>query len=377
MKHVAFVTAYPVHGNHGMLSVNIAARDIINRIAPEWTCTYFCIETDYSLCFPHFGGFHYEQLVAPESQLKNYDIVFFWGDFLQCETYLLDVANRLQKREQTTYQKALDRCFKCLLFENTSPELLQKTVLFGGSTFPNAGYKAPKSDRYKNAARNLLASSLLVMPRDVFTYDYFASLVPYRAKNGDLTPSLDPAFFLDSNLACSQPPKKDHILIALSRSFASKGFVLKRKHANSSRIINYLSNVFQLPTRKSGWRTNPWNVEHFEHTLAELQDAKFVITDTYHCAINSWLRGTPAVLLTERHASFSSPTSSLKLILLANSINATPFLLTLSRKAKTNIEAAHAIHLALKTDAPYDTLDTIIAKKDHAIEKLYNVCVNK
>ncbi len=293
---IAFICAFNGNQNTGMVSVDAAIPSLIGRLPEEARpqVRLFCTELAQTFGdIPGWGRVDYALLDKPIKQLAGFDRIVFWGDFLHAKRYhVLDHRLR-QIRAGLTAEEAKESGYRRLLLEDAPDEMLQRVVVFGGSMFHNRLMEEDK--RYAAAIGRLFRHAALVQMRDPVSAALVQRLSGFTRSD---TQGMDCAFLLDSDdvfawtgTAPPEPTRKvigysfgrspnPELMLALTRRIA------EMQDAEIGNI-HWLDGRFASPLQKLAER------------LSRVRQSSLVITDTYHCAMNAWREGVPAICIGE------------------------------------------------------------------------------
>jgi hypothetical protein len=270
--------------NTGMISVDTAALSLFRRppLLSDFKPTFFIAGRSESFCrIPDCGEIQYHALNDPE-QLESFDKILFWGDFLHSRRYF-EIAG-LDK----------DLVHRCLLLSGSSQELRSKVVSFGTSMYINT-LEDQTDEPYRRAIGKLYRDAAAVMMRDPISADHAMRLSGY-AKTDTL--GIDCAFLLDSAHVfewAGLPPRNP------AGHQPQVGYSFGRS-VMKDRMVQYTRGI--AAGLGAGVVNIEWNRKQNTDRLTKLANkidiirgCEVVVTDTYHCAINSWREGIPTICI--------------------------------------------------------------------------------
>lgn len=283
---VAVICAYN-HRNCGMYSVDLAANYFMTSLGVDFTL--FIAHQKKEREGRPWGRLRYEKLVDLR-QLDNYDLIVFWGDFINNPAYgYEDFPNRelawglVASREQA-YEKWKN------IFLLKGYEKRQR-VISVSNNFQNIlpflrSVDASARDAILDAYRTSFDH---IFPRDGSSFRNMLIAAPEL--EGKVVQGVDAAFLL--NQSEIYPSLGD---VSESNTFAY--------YFSRSKLSNVHYMLFRL-WRRTGFR--PVNVRNwlkmdisnpdqtYSSALARIKAAKFVVSDTYHCLINSMNLGKKVI----------------------------------------------------------------------------------
>lgn len=362
------------HKNLGMYSVDLAADSFFASlgIRPD----YYCAHNP-----PRRGKLRFKRLLGIDignkkfdrvgsirkrflhsmSQLSRYDLVCYWGDF-------------------TTNPVFLERSFPlCEGFSETSGGVDRWMRLFGA----NAHHPMKVS-----IGQNFQHSSLLVEPeltqllvgstrsmRGIFPRD---SVSTDNLRRCDISNEiqidtfLDCAFFLGvDSRSTGQPcaPKSRHFGTFFGRS----GLGVLKNHIGELEQNLDLDSVWL-----HGWLTSSANTIHadFSRNLEIIRSAHFVVTDTYHVAVNCLRERVFPIVLGQISHDQEGTLGDFKKKVLMNDVGLSDLYVEISPESKedpsillSEIETRAKAHLNLSKEDQSNLFSTIEAKIDANLSK--------
>lgn len=284
---VGVICAFPAGSNTGMLSVDLAFDSLVSKIDKNISVTRFCPwralnKTDRI-------PLEYVEYTTVD-QLMEFDHIIFWGDFLHWITYAEhDWSNRgKNKNPEQSQENIIDSWYDLCLLENNQ-ELRERTIIVGGTVYGlNANHLT--NQRYITALKNLYRDSRSAMVRDFFSRYFLEQIVQRPIKvSGDC------ALLLDSHAIISAYPetKKDipetpYAVYAFGRSGSVD--VLER-------YAQDIAEKAQIKLVKLDWLKKGTGIRDLARRVNLIKNAEFIITDIYHCAVNSYREKKPVICI--------------------------------------------------------------------------------
>ena len=147
---IALICAHPAGTNSGMISVDASFNTVRKQLASSVEVTRFCswrsVSKGETLTYEHYYS---------QDQLKDYDLIIFWGDFLQwigyCNTDWLVKSKSMNM--PLSESEMIDLWYSLFLLEGNI-ELQKKTILFGGTLY-GLNSKQLSNNRYCTALTSL------------------------------------------------------------------------------------------------------------------------------------------------------------------------------------------------------------------------------
>lgn len=295
MKNVAVICAFPALLNPGMLSVDLAFISVQEAIGKEFAFTFFCAEEEFKVSNDQYSMSY--ELLSDQSQLLNFDLIIYWGDFLHWIGY---AKNDWMKRSTFRYPShgqnyLLDLWYKLFLLEGAT-NLQTKAIVFGGTLYCLDASQLT-DDRYLFALTSLYQNSRLVLLRDELSACLLSQLIP----------SLNDSFGCDCSLLMNKMlevspnsiPKERYAVCSFGRSSAQSAI---------GSFANQISHDMGLKLLQIDWLGMPSGLDGLRNKLALVRGAELVITDIYHLSVSSWREGVPAACIGKGSG---NPTSTL------------------------------------------------------------------
>lgn len=254
-------------------------------------------------CFQHNGmnsvGFEYKALTN-DINLKDYDLIFIWGDFIVSRHFLKMTQPRIEQRFDKLKYDLMDK----VLMTDFSIDELKKVIVFGQCLFVD-GIEVFSDTKYLNSVKRLIENANLFKVRDPLSA-HRIKLIIEEKKNRD---------FLGVDSALLNCVIDDSNIRTIKENINTNGntiglyFGRSKKMNNKKRFLGfYLNYKFKsitfnwipwLRNKQSSKKyfqfaqeTNPNS--HIEY-IEELLKCKLIITDTYHISLMAWSLGIPCI----------------------------------------------------------------------------------
>jgi hypothetical protein len=292
---VAAICAASLSNNSGMITVDLALRSLAADLGFADTLDLYTVEHEHTV----HPLLQYRELSSVQ-QLEGYDRIVYWGDFLHSRPYHVgDLVNRAQTRGVTAEEMLGSRVLPLLLADGASPDLARRIIVSGGSLYINR-IEDDAYPQYRSAMENLYSGARLALLRDPVSAQYASRFM--RAVTPPDTLGVDSAFLLRpfADLDWREDPLPGLQSPILGFSFgrglaknpesraAMQGFV---KEIAARLGCTELCDVAWLGRN----RKDP--VGGVMGKLRTIRTLRAVVTDTYHCAVNSWREGVPAICI--------------------------------------------------------------------------------
>ena len=286
---IAAICAFPAGLNPGMLSVDLAMQGFLDQQLPGHQTTLFCAEAAVEVEVAQGGQPLVYQHLQSVDQLRGFDRILYWGDFLHWLGYgARDFVKRQMIRSPAlSAEQALEPWYRLMLLEG-SPELHARTVVFGSTLYGlHAGELA--QPRYAAAIVPLYAAARAVLMRDVYSANAVAQFAGRRGAHF----GCDCAWLLDSGPLVRAapvtpprtPPAGKTIAIAFGRSGAGtalRAFAAVIARLSGSRLVDL------------AWFDRS-GVAGLSRKLAQLQACDLVLTDIYHLGVSALRERKPVL----------------------------------------------------------------------------------
>ena len=223
------------------------------------------------------------ELLKNVEQLKEFDVILFWGDFLHWIRYAKHdfLIRERQRSKHLSDNEIIDKWYKLLLLEN-SPELQSRSIIFGSTLYGLNSLDLIDS-RYISAIKSLYTNAKLIMMRDIMSTNFISQLI----NKTNINLGCDCALFLElKNLENKKANISDNYIIT---SFArSDGNLVLLSFANLlARISN--KKMINIP-----WLDNS-GIKGLKEKINLIRGADFVLTDIYHLSVTALREHTPTL----------------------------------------------------------------------------------
>ena len=327
--------------NPGMLSVDAALSAVLERNGIEADVQYFSLRPAHvsEAGSSRFQARTYAAL-SDSSVFEDFDTVLIWGDFLHASAFHDDMVLHLKRSApDLTARELKDHIYRNLLLEGAPESILRKTICFGGSIYINDA-RDDWDERYRAAVSRLYSTARLVLKRDPLSAAFAQQ---YGAPGSAL--GVDAAFLLD-RMEDRAPGDTGIVGYSFGRgvgasrlaTLQARWFVhLCRRKAKLAKAVD-LKWLERDPVQP---------MASLEAKLHQIKRCAFVVTDTYHCAINAWREGVPAICIGYGTEDPTDPLSEKKKELLYSMLNARQFYVFAERlmAGKAGREAGRVVSL--------------------------------
>lgn len=279
--NIALISAYNPGHNPGMLQVELAFQHLKASLPLDTEVTRFTLQK--SMYYPASFGFSEEiiseKLIDP-SQLSEFDLIIFWGDFLHWDQYLkVDLTNRSYfLKEKMTREEVANYWYRCVFFVD-NPELHSRTIIFGSSIY-GINARSLTDVTYYRALKKLLNNARFILMRDL----YSANIVKQLAPNHHESFGCDPAFLLQFSEKSKFP--KEGILFSFKRSGKTKEL---------NQLMEDFGTSLTTPVQDFDWFQCS-GMEELNQKLILIRRSNFVVTDIYHLAVTAMREEIPVIL---------------------------------------------------------------------------------
>lgn len=348
MSKIAVISASPpCNTNTGMLTVELAAASLQQQFT-EVEFHWFTFPPTPKKKLNAFvdaallGNIKFKLLPDCLEEIYEYDIIFFWGDFLNARSWLLKSGPLQLKEHGYEPEETWDIMARCMLLRDAPTEVLERTIIFGGTILPDKqsdqedeNYRIPftrlvskchkvwmrepisaaRVAMLRNDQHNCLGvDAALLLPRDSAFHLPVSKWSEKIARDqiglfvGSRSPTTKDLFPFVKELAqyfsadldwlpwFERSPYEPQSIFDLVKESAKSVLPLSAQKKieefkrRSSRTSHKLSSDLKSQTFRQGDYV-------FGDLLRQLSNYKFVVTDTYHICINAWRLGVPAICL--------------------------------------------------------------------------------
>ena len=275
-KSIAIICAFPTGLNAGMISVDLAAHQLLNDIKTtrNITTTFFTTEAKISLSLGNEKYLKYE-LLYDQSQLNNFDLIVYWGDFGHWIEFAQSEWCRRNYDRQGKVTKTISNWYK-IYFLKGREDLIKKTIVYGGTLY-GLDCNQINDQEYVEALKLLFSKCMWCSFRDIYSVNYINQLLQEpKAELGADCSLLMRNQDLHSQVTKhnTHPLEREYILTSFARS--NSGFLL-----NS--LCHQLSKKLEIKLINFNWLDEKHS---FSSKLRLLANCKILATDIYHCALN-------------------------------------------------------------------------------------------
>jgi len=273
---VGVVTAFN-QGNSGMYSVDLAAAQF---------CSCHGLDHELIVIQSHKNDFDLygslkKRVIRNASEIATYDLILYWGDFLNSPAYAMGFARREINIHNAPSREAGFDFWQMMMLGDPSreskPSISVSNNFHGLPTDPSANQElsAIYASRFNT-----------IFPRDTLSAEILRSFSPHaNVKQG-----IDAAFLLDYNslgIETSQF-KSDTFCVFFHRSNVE----------NIEALISHLETTYGLKAiiLNSWLKCRRGKADRiFAEAISLMSQAKFIVSDTYHVLVNGLNLGIPVV----------------------------------------------------------------------------------
>ena len=283
-------------GNSGMYSVDLAAFDLLTRNGiefdlftshtPSRLARYKLLSIGIDIGFKKnykFGRLLFNNY-NDVKQLKKYSHVIFWGDFTPNPVYGYEDFAYFDKiyNVRSSQYSPIERWSR--LFNFSEGKIRQKVMAIGNNF--QHDYSGYTSD-CKNYLERMLHSYDLFMPRDSHSVEnirYYLNLSGCDIEK--VKAGLDPAFLLKNWSVDRVSTNKNTFCYAFGRSnLPDVDEIISRIELETDTKSVHLSEWLKLEPASADYK--------FTEMINNICNARFVVTDLYHVAINCMRHNVP------------------------------------------------------------------------------------
>lgn len=267
--NIVLICATPAGSNNGMISVDLAFNSIKNHLPDNVNVTRLCAWKSIK----KHNDLEYKELIDI-TQLENADKIIFWGDFLHWIEYAKKDWTKcfLNKYPHMSEIEIINKWYELYLLENRID--LQKKVIVFGSTLYGLNSFQLLDKRYKSALTSLYSNALHISFRDILSSNYLGQLINDRKHS---LFGCDCALLLEHNIHKSE--SSNYFLYSFGRSGSND--VLEK-------LALDIGNKIGLTPVNLEWLKKGASPDTLFKNLEIIKNSKFVLTDIYHCAVNSY-----------------------------------------------------------------------------------------
>ncbi len=290
MNDYAAICAFPCSLNSGMLSVDLAVSTFFRKHLPGARLTLYNAEEPVDIRFKDHRLVH--EVYRSPGQLREYDRVLFWGDFLHWLPYAAtDWAERVRVRDPSiTQQQAIDLWYRLFLLESENAALHEKTLVFGSTLYGSNGEEWGNA-RYRAALTGLYRSAQLVLQRDALS----AAFVDTITESPRSALGCDCALLLDADDALPMEWAADSIRSELPERYVACGLGRSGHQKELLIFANAVAREYKLPLVTIDWLHSLYGLDALAGRIALIRRAELVITDIYHMSVTAWREKVPVI----------------------------------------------------------------------------------
>jgi Polysaccharide pyruvyl transferase len=306
---IAVTTADNVgYENAGMVTVDLAFESVRKRLGPAAGVKWSTLHVPSAVPIrPYLREedlpFALRRLECPGSSGETVRVI--WGDFLQTRHYIeQDATIKLFRFGRATDRaEARELLHRLLLLRDEPAEVLERTVLYGGTLLHNT-----QSD-YQDSAYYRAFSRLIAECHSLWLRDPVSVAKAGHLRAADRPPQFgaDAALLLDSEEVARLPRTTWADDIA---DGAVAGVFVGERTARPPWLAQFCEELAARMEVRLEWL--PWTETQapgrlpvdqrggpvlLGDLLAALPRYRFVISDTYHLCVNAWRVGTPAICI--------------------------------------------------------------------------------
>jgi hypothetical protein len=303
--------------NPGMVSVNEAFRTWKRNVVTPIEADHYAlgVRAEFE------GALQPQELHGNLDRALDADRVLFWGDWLQTtrfhESIVRDFPDGFEPAQTAAGVTATEQVRRHLLLSGQPDDVLRCVGIVGSTTAPNSA-RDFLDDAYQHDLERLMTHAAFVLMRDPISVTHAQAI---RTATADACQGFDCAFLLDapSIIGDARPPtERPYMVTYFGRNQQNRGheaFTQALAKSAGAEIValpwlkrqSYrpggLRRPFQRAWRKLA-RRSPGTASGPRYTplgklLAAVHGARFVVTDTYHLAVNAWNMGVPAVMVAD------------------------------------------------------------------------------
>lgn len=306
-KSFAVICAYNPR-NTGMFTVDLAATTFFKNLNLD--ADLYCFQSKFTKENTKSGSLKIK-VIRNLDELSHYQAIIYWGDWQNNPVWGL---NDFAKREVFRgYTKNTDHGFEnwLNLYLPLRKDFSQKIYSLGNSFLGITDFLKNTSSKNKIMISERFSQAFdFILPRDKHSYDELRLLFPsIKLEEWGLDLAVLNNFNETINLNTSL--KKLHFSYFFNRSSIEKKI--------SKSLIDYIHNLSSNdPVKINNWLqiSRLFPLYSIKNNFKTISSSQFLITDTYHLALNSLNMGTPAILIgDEEHQSLHSCCQNKKKIL--------------------------------------------------------------
>lgn len=279
---VAVICAFH-HGNAGMLSVDLSAVQFLTDLHIPFDLIVGQAKDNGNS--HHYGGLSFKT-VRDIKYLNQYDCVLYWGDFLNNPSYGIggfsgqDVGLGNSKTKDDGYQ-----AWKNIMMPDKKI-LDNPRVISVSNNFQNIE-KVMNKEAQREFSGNFSSGFDYIFPRDPLSMESLITAFPQSSHV--VHQGVDAAYLWDARREFNIPKHTPGNYFSY--------FFGRSKFENDYELISLISQVTGLEPRPlDGWLScRPSPREKMEGLLRQINGSAFVVSDTYHCCVNTMNLRVPII----------------------------------------------------------------------------------
>ena len=303
--------------NPGMISVNEAFGSWLRNVDLPVEAEHYALGVRAEFD----GALRPQELHGNLDRALDAERVLFWGDWLQTtrfhESIVRGFPNGFDPATTASGVTATEQVRRHLILSGQPDDVLQRVGIVGSTTALNSAQDF-LDDAYQHDLERLFGQAAFVLMRDPISVVHAQAI---RTATGDACQGFDCAFLLDAPalIGDAEPPtSRPYVATYFGRNLATLGheaFAQALAGAAGAEVmaLPWLKGRANRPgqprrTFQRAWhkllRVGPKHASGPGYTpldelLAAVRGARFVVTDTYHLAVNAWNLGVPAVMVAD------------------------------------------------------------------------------
>lgn len=310
-KEIAVICAVPPGINPGMSSVDLSLKILLKKLKLLDKVDFFHLYRFFKYQETSSDQIIKYELIPDDLDfLKSKKMILYWGDFLHMFQYHQTVANLLLRMKAfQTIHEALQRVYAVFLMADRDDEVIKKKLSFGSTLIFNSSFD--EGDTQYGPALKRFISHGHIWFRDVFsalkashlTNDYKSNFLGI-----DCATLIDPVELNYPGLGLN---KENKIGIFIGRTlyhltevlnFAQRISDLFQKELQwiqwgDSSAFPFLSEIAIDPSYLNIKNFTEKGIDNPVSAIRALKEFDFIITDTYHIAVNAWNIGVPTICI--------------------------------------------------------------------------------
>jgi hypothetical protein len=303
--------------NPGMVSVNESFRTWLRGVDDAVEAEHYALGVRAEFD----GMLQPRELHGNLDSALDADRVLFWGDWLQTarfhESIVRDFPDGFDAAATTRGVTATEQVREHLILSGRPDADLHRVGIVGSTTALNSAQDF-LDDAYQHDLERLFSQAAFALMRDPISVVHAEAI---RTATGDACQGFDCAFLLDATsiIGDAEPPTgRPYVATYFGRNRANRGHEaftqalaravgaevvalawLKRQTYHPGGLRQRIQRAWRRRTRADSVQANGPAYTPLDELLAAVRGARFVVTDTYHLAVNAWNLGVPAVMVAD------------------------------------------------------------------------------